>query len=117
MSVSFPIETTSVINETKPAVVAQAALPLPNVRLADATKVTFTPHWSGGALSSIEGEWVWENGAWDQTGTVWTPGSVKKNHYVANLLDAAFLAANPEVAIMVQVFSTMTTVSKRAGVI
>ena len=117
MAIEFPAVTSSVMQTTVPEVVAKPAVLCDNVRMANGQPITFRVTWSGGQISAVSGEWHWESGKWNEDKTVWTPGSAQKNHFIPNLLDPTFLAANPEVAVMVQVFTAMETVSKRAGVI
>ena len=117
MSIEFPVETTSVINETKPAIPYSPSLELANVRIADGKGLNIKVTWSGAAISGIAAEWFWENGDWSEDGQTWTQGSRVVNHFVPNLLDPAFLEANPEAAVMVEVFPALVAISKRASVI
>jgi len=117
MSIEFPVETTSVINETKPSIPYSPSLELANVRMADGKGLNIKVTWSGAAISGIEAEWYWENGDWSDDGQTWTQGSRVVNHHIHNLLDPAFLEANPEAAVMVEVFPALVAISKRAKVI
>lgn len=117
MSVSFPVITTTVAAVNIPAIPAVPAVTANNVRFSDKHQCTFKPTWSGGTLSGVEGEWFWEVGSWDNTNTVWTSANTFKNHHEANLLDPAFVAAYPEVAVMAQAFAAMASISAKKGVI
>lgn len=117
MSISFPAITTVAAAVTIPEVPAVPAVTANNVRFSDKHKCTFKPTWSGASLSGVEGEWFWEVGSWSQDGTTWTSANTFKNHHEANLLDPAFVAAYPEVAVMAQAFAAMASISAKKGVI
>lgn len=114
MSVAFPLISTTVAAVTIPAV---AAVNATNVRFSPNHSCVFKPTWQGGSLSGVEGLWFWEVGSWDQTGTIWTSANTFKEHHEPNLLDPAFVAAYPEVAVMAQAFAVMASISAKKGVI
>lgn len=115
---NFPIITTTKAAVTIPAVPAVPEIHAGNVRFSSSKPCWFRPIWSGGTLSGVEGEWFWEVGAWDQTGTIWTPsGAPEVNHHEANLLDPTFASTYPEVAAMGQAFVAMASISTKKGVI
>ena len=115
MSVEFPIITTTQ-TVTVPEVVAKPEVVCNEVRQGSASK--FKLNWNAdGTLAGIEGEWFWEVGKWTEDGWVDGGPSGKKNHYIPNLLDPVFAAANPEVAQLASSFAAMAAISKRAGII
>lgn len=119
MSVQFPVITTNQV-VTLPEVVAKPKVACNNVRFQQGVSCRFTPHWnSDGTLARIEGEWFWETGKWGQDGAEWVDGgsSGKRNHYIPNLLDPVFAAANPEVSQLASSFAAMVAISKRARII